>query len=247
MPIFGKFSAIFHDQWYAHTSFGLFVINLFQILFLKSRVTLLSISWHELYVSSHFQPFSIWAFSTSIFKSCILADPGMVISVLHSKLIWRETFCIMLAHHAVSNRIVRLCTILILFESFLFGHNVEVAYGSLLTLKNSVTGGGYLHSHMHLYPAGVGAKQQQVTTYSHKDGNNRWFVKKFNKPTPLWNSTDPIELVRNGDLVRLEHRPTRRNLHSHKEPAPVSRKHYQVTGYGEVVLVICCYCELFLS
>lgn len=58
---------------------------------------------------------------------------------------------------------------------------------------------------MHLYPAGVGAKQQQVTTYSHKDGNNRWFVKKFNKPTPLWNSTDPIELVRNGDLIRLEH------------------------------------------
>lgn len=113
---------------------------------------------------------------------------------------------------------------------------VEVAYGSLLTLKNSITGGGYLHSHMHLYPAGVGAKQQQVTTYSHKDGNNRWFVKKFNKPTPLWNSTDPIELVRNGDLIRLEHRPTRRNLHSHKEPAPVSRKHYQVTGYGEVRL-----------
>lgn len=118
-----------------------------------------------------------------------------------------------------------------------FLHNAstprEVAYGSLLTLKNSITGGGYLHSHMHLYPAGVGAKQQQVTTYSHKDGNNRWFIKKFNKPTPLWNSTDSIELVRNGDLIRLEHRPTRRNLHSHKEPAPVSRKHYQVTGYGE--------------
>jgi dolichyl-phosphate-mannose-protein mannosyltransferase len=54
-----------------------------------------------------------------------------------------------------------------------------VAYGSLLTLKNSITGGGYLHSHMHLYPAGVGAKQQQVTTYSHKDGNNRWFIKKY--------------------------------------------------------------------
>ena len=108
----------------------------------------------------------------------------------------------------------------------------EVAYGSLLTLKNSkanlfchfkgytlinlirlvswgITGGGYLHSHMHLYPAGVGAKQQQVTTYSHKDGNNRWFIKKFNKPTPLWNSTDPIELVRNGDLIRLEHVRTR--------------------------------------
>jgi len=109
----------------------------------------------------------------------------------------------------------------------------EVAYGSLLTLKNSITGGGYLHSHLHLYPEGVGAKQQQVTTYGHKDGNNRWFVKKFNKAAPKWNSTDPIELLHNGDLIRLEHRPTRRHLHSHKQQAPISRKHYQVTGYGD--------------
>ncbi len=70
--------------------------------------------------------------------------------------------------------------------------------------------------------------RSQITTYSHKDGNNRWFIKKFNKPAPSWNSSDPIELVRNGDLIRLEHRPTRRNLHSHKEPAPISRKHFQV-------------------
>ena len=42
------------------------------------------------------------------------------------------------------------------------------------------------------------------------------------------------ELVKHGDLVRLEHITTRRNLHSHKEIAPISKKHYQVTGYGEV-------------
>lgn len=41
-------------------------------------------------------------------------------------------------------------------------------------------------------------------------------------------------LVKHGDLVRLEHVITRRNLHSHKEIAPISKKHYQVTGYGEV-------------
>jgi len=38
----------------------------------------------------------------------------------------------------------------------------ELAYGSIVTLKNARVGGGYLHSHFHIYPEGVGAKQQQV-------------------------------------------------------------------------------------
>lgn len=36
-------------------------------------------------------------------------------------------------------------------------------------------------------------------------------------------------------MIRLEHVPTKRNLHSHREPAPITTKHYQVTGYGEVI------------
>nr|CAD7256108.1 unnamed protein product [Timema shepardi] len=123
------------------------------------------------------------------------------------------------------------------FQSKLQGNSLynasmprEVAYGAVVTLKNHRTGGGYLHSHWHLYPEGVGARQQQVTTYTHKDDNNLFRIKKYN--------SDPVdsalvELVNHGDLVRLEHVTTRRNLHSHKEPAPLSRKHYQVTGYGD--------------
>lgn len=38
----------------------------------------------------------------------------------------------------------------------------QVAYGAIITVKNHRTGGGYLHSHYHLYPEGVGARQQQV-------------------------------------------------------------------------------------
>lgn len=38
----------------------------------------------------------------------------------------------------------------------------QLAYGATITLKNHRTGGGYLHSHWHLYPEGIGARQQQV-------------------------------------------------------------------------------------
>ncbi|XP_068081927.1 protein O-mannosyl-transferase 2 isoform X2 [Anabrus simplex] len=123
------------------------------------------------------------------------------------------------------------------FQSQLEGNSLynasmprELAYGAIITLKNHRTGGGYLHSHWHLYPEGVGARQQQVTVYSHKDENNNFLIKKFNAEVT---ESDPVELVKHGDLIRLEHVPTRRNIHSHRVPAPLSRKHYQVTGYGE--------------
>ncbi|RWS01129.1 protein O-mannosyl-transferase 2-like protein, partial [Dinothrombium tinctorium] len=41
------------------------------------------------------------------------------------------------------------------------------------------------------------------------------------------------QMLNNGDLVRLEHLVTTRNLHSHKELAPLTKKHFQVTCYGE--------------
>lgn len=127
------------------------------------------------------------------------------------------------------------------FQSRLIGnslHNAsmprQVAYGAVVTLKNHKTGGGYLHSHFHLYPKEVGARQQQVTTYTHKDENNRWMVKPYNREVDLGDVDSAVELVRHGDLVRLEHTQTRRNLHAHREVAPMTKKHFQVTGYGEV-------------
>ena len=41
-----------------------------------------------------------------------------------------------------------------------------------------------------------------MTAYGHKDDNNKWIIKKYNKPA---NTTEDPELVMNGDLVRLEH------------------------------------------
>ncbi|XP_053139923.1 protein O-mannosyl-transferase 2 isoform X2 [Hemicordylus capensis] len=125
------------------------------------------------------------------------------------------------------------------FQSRLIGNNLHnmsvpeyLAYGSVITMKNLRMAGGYLHSHWHLYPEGVGARQQQVTAYLHKDLNNLWIIKKHNVNTDHSDFSFPVEFVRSGDIIRLEHKETSRNLHSHQHEAPLTRKHLQVTGYG---------------
>ncbi|XP_064919870.1 protein O-mannosyl-transferase 2 isoform X1 [Columba livia] len=126
------------------------------------------------------------------------------------------------------------------FQSQLIGnnlHNVSIpehlAYGSVVTMKNLRMAGGYLHSHWHLYPEGVGARQQQVTAYLHKDLNNLWIIKKrYSDTADLSDPSSPVEFVRHGDIIRLEHKETSRNLHSHRHEAPLTKKHFQVTGYG---------------
>uniref|UniRef100_G3VYB7 Dolichyl-phosphate-mannose--protein mannosyltransferase n=1 Tax=Sarcophilus harrisii TaxID=9305 RepID=G3VYB7_SARHA len=125
------------------------------------------------------------------------------------------------------------------FQSRLLGNNLHnasipehLAYGSVITVKNLRMASGYLHSHCHLYPEGVGARQQQVTAYQHKDYNNLWIVKKHDVNTDPLDPSFPVEFVKHGDIIRLEHKETSRNLHSHQHEAPMTRKHYQVTGYG---------------
>ncbi|XP_033634905.1 protein O-mannosyl-transferase 2-like isoform X1 [Asterias rubens] len=122
------------------------------------------------------------------------------------------------------------------FQSSLLGNSLynasmpkDIAYGSIITLRNHRVGGGLLHSHPHLYPEELGPKQQQITTYSHKDENNQWLVKRSDVEL---NPARPVQFVTHGDFVRLEHIRTGRNLHSHAEPAPISRDHYQVSAYG---------------
>ena len=105
-----------------------------------------------------------------------------------------------------------------------------VAFGSNITLKNHRASGGLLHSHFHLYPEEAGQQQQQMTTYSFKDDNNVFRIKPWDIEWP--SDAEPI-IVKSGDVVRLEHLATKRNLHSHKEPAPITKVHYQVSGYGE--------------
>lgn len=43
-----------------------------------------------------------------------------------------------------------------------------------------------------------------MTTYSHKDDNNLWLVKKLDRDP---DETEAPEPLRHGDVIRLEHQP----------------------------------------
>lgn len=113
----------------------------------------------------------------------------------------------------------------------------QVYYGSQVTLRQRKSEGGYLHSHAHNYPEG--SKQQQVTTYHHRDENNIFIIRKAFEQgvTYVKRNEDEREskaLLKHGDRVRLEHASTGRFLHSHNVQAPLGDKehHFEVSGYG---------------
>ena len=107
--------------------------------------------------------------------------------------------------------------------------HIEVAFGSRVTLKNFGYGGGLLHSHVQTYP--VGSNQQQVTCYHYKDENNDWSIlPRWDEPS--YDNQGPIRFLQDGDVIRLNHVPTTRNLHAHPIPAPVTKLNNEVSCYG---------------
>ena len=90
-------------------------------------------------------------------------------------------------------------------------------------------GGGLLHSHVQVFPTGSG--QQQVTCYHYKDNNNEWYIMpRWDEPP--YNPNAPIKFLAHGDVIRLVHVATTRNLHSHPVIAPVTKLNWEVSGYG---------------
>ncbi|CAO3570638.1 unnamed protein product [Mortierella alpina] len=119
-----------------------------------------------------------------------------------------------------------------LFQAGLNGNDfrnnpLEVAFGSKVSIKNTGYGGGLLHSHVQTYPEG--SSQQQVTCYHHKDSNNHWIVKRIQSQSQDYGN---VQTVRDGDVIRLVHEQTKRNLHSHRIKAPVTSAQWEVSGYG---------------
>jgi hypothetical protein len=86
-----------------------------------------------------------------------------------------------------------------------------------------------LHSRDTRYLHGGSSGQQQVTAYKWADAYDYWLVKGPHGEDASYKQGEP---VLRGDIIRLEHICTQRNLHSHNIPAPLSPRQNEVTCFG---------------
>ncbi len=102
-------------------------------------------------------------------------------------------------------------------------------YGSWVKLRH-IASSHRLHSHAFDYGHARSSRQQQVTCFVGADDNDWWRVRVEHGAS---DHDRRGQRVRNGDVVRLEHVLTGRNLHSHSgHPSPVTRQQ-EVTCFGE--------------
>ncbi|XP_055387009.1 stromal cell-derived factor 2 [Condylostylus longicornis] len=100
-----------------------------------------------------------------------------------------------------------------------------VTCGSLIKLMN-YDYSYRLHSHDVKYGSGSG--QQSVTAVDLKeDVNSHWYVKSKIKKT-----CERGEPIKCGDIIRLEHLTTKKNLHSHYFSSPLAGEQ-EVSCYGD--------------
>lgn len=103
-----------------------------------------------------------------------------------------------------------------------------VVFGAKVRLRHVVTRVA-LHSHPATYGHPRSSGQQQVTGFAGADSNDFWRIKPQHGQPDGARGWAP---VRHGDVIRLEHLNTRRNLHSHGGiPSPVTGQQ-EVTAYG---------------
>jgi len=83
-------------------------------------------------------------------------------------------------------------------------------------------------SQSYCHPGSSG--QQMVVGSAHKNTETVWLVKGKHGSG---DSYPAGEAVKHGDLIRLEHISSRKNLHSHNAPSPLT-KQQEVTAFGAV-------------
>jgi hypothetical protein len=101
-------------------------------------------------------------------------------------------------------------------------------YGDVVKLQHRDTS-RWLHSHETTYVHKDSSGQQEVTAFAGDDENDYWLVRG---PHGQPRDHKKGESVRRGDVIRLEHVRTTRNLHSHGVRAPRSDKQQEVSCFG---------------
>lgn len=107
--------------------------------------------------------------------------------------------------------------------------DLRAVYGATIRLNHLLTGGG-LYSHPHNYGHPGSSGQQQITAYGGTDDNDYWRLKGAHGSPNGFRAGQPIG---HGEVIRLEHVATTRNLHSHAGvPSPVTGQQ-EVTCFGQ--------------
>ncbi|KAL5264527.1 hypothetical protein ACHWQZ_G005575 [Mnemiopsis leidyi] len=105
--------------------------------------------------------------------------------------------------------------------------NELVTCTSVIKLQN-VQRGVRLHSHEVKYGSGSG--QQSVTGVTNSDDvNSYWVIKNASNKPECKRGAE----IKCGDVIRLQHFSTGRNLHSHTFTAPITGSHQEVSAFGE--------------
>jgi len=112
------------------------------------------------------------------------------------------------------------------FEVILNGRGVGLKPGDKVLLEHIETG-ARLHSHPFNYKHPQTSGQQHVTAYYQRDSNDGWEIKVGHGESTHYDQ------FKDGDIIRLTHIKTQRNLHSHRGfPAPISDRQQEVTAFG---------------
>ncbi|KAL3791279.1 hypothetical protein HJC23_000896 [Cyclotella cryptica] len=106
-----------------------------------------------------------------------------------------------------------------------YGGRSIVTCGSAIELRHMDSGKYYLKSSQHKWAHG--SSGQQIVTLDTIRGD-LWQVREAHNTTACVTGA-PIKC---GDVIRLTHVRTSKNLHSHGVPSPLTRTNNEVTGFG---------------
>ncbi|KAJ1675201.1 Protein O-mannosyltransferase 2 [Spiromyces aspiralis] len=104
---------------------------------------------------------------------------------------------------------------------------LDVVSGSMISIRSSYPGAGFLHSHEHKYPSG--SQHQQVTCYTYQDHNNYFTIQRLNGTE---NDNDTLQFIQDGDIIRLVHNDTKLTLYSSHYNAPVTARNFEVSAFN---------------